>query len=1248
MVDWVNGVVPDHQIINFTSDWFDGLVLCSLVDSFAQGNIPDEETLEDTPPINRVILSMELAEMELGVNSIIRPDQFISKDAEQILRMAYITQFIHLKPKTPVYSPIQVENDISWQSIPDHDDFLDSDSKEVLVGPTDEPTSIVSDFGVQNDKIESDTFGSPTPLSEDRESLENIKYELQVQKRQRDREREERDKEIEKELELERARRGRRKNELDELFAAFELDFDIALKEIDELGTNAPIDTPTTKQKFDKPKAPVKETVTLNPSTAQKEEINLEFEFNSDTITSSEIDSRPPSVSPETFVVEMTEDNRMEEEEDESEEEGKEEQEKGYEEEKEYEEEEEEDDIPEEDLKDEEEKKEKEEEELEEKTEEKIEEEDGEDEEKGRKEEQFEKEEKKHEIVSNEDLELVKEMMQSENLVLEDEQQPLMRIVEEEEETEDILSKGKEDKVTEEFSVLKEAAVLESNIPLSHISPTSTPEPISEHNTPPPSLSPSGSPMPPPINERETIVESRAVSSKSTSPKCLPHRCKVSGRGLYYGVVNHSSSFTVDCSQAGRGRLEVIIEAPNGENLEADGEQLRDSVFRVKFVPVELGAHKIVVLFHEQDVPNSPFSCEVSDPSSCIAMGEGLRTCSVGEEVEFEIDATKAGPGTLQATFDGTAQPIDFQLVSCVERVFRYRYLVSQAGEYTIDLKWVGIQIPGSPFKVTAKEVFPQPTACVILERPLGNVKVREETVVKVDCSSAGKGELRALLITPKFEMLCHIIEEDDIYTVTTRPTDVGNHCLVLQFAGEPIPDSPILFHVNDPAQVKLDINPSSPQTTPMNKIFKLYANTESCGEGHMTAKATSPEAPTRQIDLDVEQDTNGRGYTINYIPSIPGMHNIHLYYDNKPCLSSPINLKVLDLDSLHDIVLTKSLPTKGTQYLMNKTLKFKLTAPNRNLSDFEFTALGIHTGSHPKLAILPTSKDNYTLEFRAAKQDDYKISVTYKDEHIQGSPFTIPVRSQARANKVSMYDPVIPLTGDKPLELVFDTSQAGHGAISASVVNSKRKSLPVYVEQVTDDMFRVAFIPKSSNTFMVSVFFADKHIGGSPFRVLYQEQTKDPPVAINFEPDMNIKGLMGAAVYGRNSGRQEATVVQFERGKYQISFQPLAPDTFDVHIYWFDQEIEGSPFEIDLLGMENESSESLVDSVPITVGEKTGILAATAVGRVTGPMPIKLIPFEDCLCTIEFTSRVKDTYDMNIFWNGKCLPGMPIVLPID
>ena len=100
--------------------------------------------------------------------------------------------------------------------------------------------------------------------------------------------------------------------------------------------------------------------------------------------------------------------------------------------------------------------------------------------------------------------------------------------------------------------------------------------------------------------------------------------------------------------------------------------------------------------------------------------------------------------------------------------MFRYRYLVSQAGDYTIDLKWVGIQIPGSPFKVTAKEVFPQPTACVILERPLGNVKVWEETVVKVDCSSAGKGELRALLITPKFEMLCQIIEEDDIYTVTT------------------------------------------------------------------------------------------------------------------------------------------------------------------------------------------------------------------------------------------------------------------------------------------------------------------------------------------------------------------------------------------------------------------------------------------------------------------------------------------------
>ena len=27
-----------------------------------------------------------------------------------------------------------------------------------------------------------------------------------------------------------------------------------------------------------------------------------------------------------------------------------------------------------------------------------------------------------------------------------------------------------------------------------------------------------------------------------------------------------------------------------------------------------------------------------------------------------------------------------------------------------------------------------------------------------------------------------------------------------------------------------------------MNKIFELHANTETCGEGHMTAKATSPK----------------------------------------------------------------------------------------------------------------------------------------------------------------------------------------------------------------------------------------------------------------------------------------------------------------------------------------------------------------------------------------------------------------------
>ena len=1300
MIDWVNQTLPGHQVINFTFDWTDGLVLCYLVDAFCQEVVPvsNVEEIGRLTATERVKVAMETAEMELSVPNSVRPSQFVNKNAEQLQRMAYIAQFMkHQKSSRTVMSVVG-SNGLTNGNTNEVDTPPEprppQDNEEVVPLDITRDTQLSPEIEGERENT-SKTNSKTSSIS----SLSNV--------REISRETREREKETDRQMEANRAQRDQKKNTLDELFAEVEMDFDSFLQQIDNIGTANNTATTTTSA-INSNTASNTGTTSINsnttavdtkshPSTVNQEDVPLEldfdFDFSTDTATSSEMGSRPQSVSPEPVFVpaplqggssavvrvmesdegallapptEVTHDDTLVEEEvivmehNVTLTDGGEERERGREE-------------------GEREEREREEREREEK--------DGEREEREREKEEREREKEEREGKKEREEREVNEVITKESTCVLENESPYLSgesrerggsITADQSHVDNMIvpvakqATPPDDNDSSYNNPLTDIIVIDKDhthiteVGVAHhelstrkstdsegssrresdtTTPpaTPTPEPVSEHDsTSLTSPSTSTSPVPPDPADKTTPPDT------PTHRLSNPQHCKVSGRGLYYGIADQPSDFVVDCSKAGRGRLEVVIESPNGDNLEADGKQVEESMYKLSFVPMKVGTHKISVVFHGQDVPNSPFSCEVSDPSLCTTSGLEAWPL-VGQEGRFQVDTKWAGPGTLQTTINSnTQQPVDFKLTSCTEGLFVYNYTLPAAGTYSVDVKWVGQHVPGSPFNIVGKEDRANAAECVVLEPPGKSVRVREEVRVRVDCRNAGTGELKALLRSPKGEVTCQLAEEGGVYTVTTRPSDVGNHRLVLQYAGEDVPLSPVTLQVNDPSLVRLNIKSAITQSVSINKTFSFHANAEKCGEGSVSAIATASDAPNRPIQLTVRQDASGCGYTVLYTPTSLGIHSLQVLYNDKPCLTTPISLKVYDVNSIQDIVLTKTLPAQGTQHLLNKLLSFQLSAPNRDPADISFTAVGTRTGHTPQLSMTPTVNDSYSLEFKALKPDDYKICVTYKDEHIQGSPFTIPVRSPVKANKVAMYDPVIPLSANKPIELVFDTSQAGFGVLTASVLNSKKKVMPAYVEQVNDEIHRVAFIPKESGAFMVSVLYADRHIGGSPFRVLYQEQSKEPFVCIDFQPDMKIKGLLGSAVYGRNTGRQEATVVQYERGKYQISFKPQSPDTFDLHVYWFDTEVEGSPFEIDMLGMENESSDALVDSVPIIEGENVGMLTATAVGHREGPVPIKLTPRDNGTCSIEFTSPGKDFFDLNVFWNGKLLSGMPVVLPLN
>ena len=1107
MLDWIGKTMPSHTIINFSTDWFDGSALCLLLNVFLSDIVAKDNTLS---PEESVTYAMRAADKELGIPSILTPEEFICADTEELLRMAYITQFIHLKPKTPSFNEIELpvitassgeETVAPTSSIIE---FPVTSSGEETVAPT---SSIINSFEFPITSIGEETV---TPISSNINSFEPVlvntiscthspeimqefpeKFELKVHKHASFE-----DESGVHEVEREKANREKQRSELHQLFAAAEIDFDLILKEIDEIGMTADKAPPVLHQNSGAHLAVTKDTTT----NVHSAELELDFDFSSDASETSLCANNAP----------------------------------------------------------------------------------------------------------------IHEQPHSPSFDSKNQQHS-------------------DDKHEDEEEIIEVSYMAESR---SQLSTTTSPEPISEHSNIS-STSQSQSPSLSPIPLQENTREAKAASLS------FPSKCKVEGHGLTYGVVNRPNSFIVDCSNAGRGRLEVIIEAPNGDNLEANGEQIQNNVFKITFVPLSVDTHKISIMFSEEHVPNSPYLCQVSDPNACIVSGIGFSSAVVGKEIEFKVDTNKAGPGSLQAKLNGSNEVSQFQLISCLDGICTYRFMVQDPGDYSIDITWAGEHIKGSPFRFTVPDpICFRPDACVIVDDVQARYKVGDDVTFRVDTHKAGFGELKAMFVTARGESVCNVtIDNKGVYTVSVQPTEVGKHHIVLQYGGEELPQSPLQVTVNN---AKLLVFDSAVLTQPLyvNKFITLPVNTTNCGDGVLTVKVNTPHGIN---NAQIHHDCN-HNYTVTYTPTSVGNYSFELYYDDHPCLSKPLMFSVLSLPSIDNITLTK--PIKS-QYHLNKTVDFHVHAPSCDPSQLKISAFGIKTGlSDPQPSIVSKDNEHYTAQFRANKCDDFKISVTYNKMDVKGSPFIISVCSPPRASKVSMFDPVIPLKADQPIELVFDTSQAGKGELIASSVNSKGKPMPVNVEQVSDGMYHVAFIPQKSDTFMVTVFYANKHINGSPFRVLYKQQVKVPPVCIYFEPDPYVQGLMGAAVYGRNSGRQEATVVQYQRSKYQVSFYPNQPDLFDLHVYWFDQEIEGSPFEIDLLGMENESSSSLVDCAPYSTEDKIGMLAATVVGRMVGPVPVR-VSTEDDSCSVAFSVQRNDIFDINIFWNGKPLGGMPVHLAL-
>ena len=733
------------------------------------------------------------------------------------------------------------------------------------------------------------------------------------------------------------------------------------------------------------------------------------------------------------------------------------------------------------------------------------------------------------------------------------------------------------------------------------------------------------------------------------------------GQGLSRACVEREAQFSVDVSSLGEGFLNLRILDPNEDPLEVAMEKEEETgVYNVSYTPHTIGEHKIDVEWvcnpeTDEDVADESFSTltssytvSVFDASKCIVTGDGLSEPVLGELAYFQINTADVGKGSLSAILSGPGDP-ELHLVSTVNGVYSYEYMPTE-GELRCDITWETVPIAGSPFIVTPT-ANTQAAQCVIKEKPVNPIQVcTPVSIVVVTPDPDSDSQLKGRVKGPRINKECIIsVIEGNIHALTVCPLEVGAYEVHITYGGAPIPNSPVRFDVNDPSKcwvVNKEVLATGSWKCGQQVLVRV--STAQAGKGTLVGKVRGPSQSVASNTVEEEE-----GYMlVCFTPTETGQHTIEFLFDGQRFENKANKIKVED-DNLEGIAITKPVSQTGYHHT-NKQLDISISAPGRDEKLFTVDAKGLQTGAIPMCSLVPTGEDTYSIQFTASQPDDYRVEIEYNGNKIPGSPFTLAIRIPPCPEKVKSYDPVLPFkAGGDEIELFFDVRNAGVGTLSANVTDSSSDDWFqfVTVEEESQDLYRVSFVPPKNDTYTVTVNWSGKPVPGSPFKIDYKEQLVEPQVYIEFHPDESKPGRMSATAHGANSGHVATEIRQFRRGVYQITFLPPYREIFNLKVFWFEQELKGSPFVVDLMPSPPKMlPEGIrVVSLAVNVKRQSGLFSAFVVdrqSRLVRPLRLSLSDNKDHV-NINFNDLKRDKYELFVFWNQNLICGSPFKIDL-
>ncbi|XP_042865445.1 filamin-A-like isoform X5 [Penaeus japonicus] len=737
-----------------------------------------------------------------------------------------------------------------------------------------------------------------------------------------------------------------------------------------------------------------------------------------------------------------------------------------------------------------------------------------------------------------------------------------------------------------------------------------------------------------------------------------PFSCKVYDvsaikvRPVDRGMVAKPVTFLVETNNAGPGNLEVTV---NNGQVPTSAQAQGNHVYAISFTPKEAKPHVVELKFNGENVPGSPFSCEVVDVSRVTVAGAGLEKVPVDRPASFTVDSQATVDQLEVKVLSPARHVLEHRISTTDEAKLMVEYTPAEVGDHSVEVRVAGMLVPGSPFLVKAYD------ANRVRVTEVASGIVAKPVYFSIDASQAGAGNLEIIVSVNGRNVPNYVQSEGHArFRVNFKPKEAAVHTLSVKFNGEPVPGSPFKCRVSDSSQVVISgagLKMSSLARTAVFTIDPRSAEVTDC-----IVQVTSPSGSRVPVQITGELPNK---VTAEFQPGEVGPHTINVLMDGESVGGSPFTCNIYDV--------TKVQVTGLDHTKVNRPVTFTVDASQAGEGTLELVVTTAKASVRAEVAA--RSRGLYDVTFTPHEPIPHFVNITFNEEDVLGSPFKCDVRELEPREVRHLQrkeSQMVTAKGDGLKQVVtgsaasFTVDTKGlDGELDIRVTGPDGGQIPARLIKLRSGLHRAEYRAEKVGSYSVAILHKGSPISGTPYIV----EAADPR-KVSIQPagdcfsshecalkvDASGAGRGSLSVGVRAAGQDvKHSIRDLGGGLYQVLFYPRAPIPHKVDIRYNGVPVQGGPFEIPVrnpatghavtatgLGLHQARVNKPTSFVIETLSLPSKDFDVLISGPGDWAVPVKCYQQKDGNLLAEYTPHTPGNYKIEVMCATKHVKGSP------